>query len=107
MTGLRAPGKLVYGSSPSNGPDTILFQAAPSRFFRVIDWPSIRQMLVFLTRFFSRSATREFQERLHFCHIKIRFQVRKVVCAVPPYEKMICSLPGKELCQIEPEMGFP
>ena len=39
IAGLRVPGKRVYGSSLSQGPDTILFQAALSRFFRVIDWP--------------------------------------------------------------------
>jgi len=61
-------------------------------------------MLLFLTQFFSRSATRELQERLHFCHIKIRFPVKKTVCTVPPYEKMICLLPGKELCRMKPEM---
>jgi len=43
-------------------------------------------------------------ERLHFCQIKIRFGCEMAVCAILPYEKMICLLPGKELCQIGPEM---
>ena len=61
-------------------------------------------MLLFLTQFLSSGATRELQLGLHFCHIKIRFQVKKAVCAAPPDEKMVCLLPGNELCQIEPEM---
>jgi len=43
-------------------------------------------------------------ERLHFCQIKIRFGCEMAVCAVLPYEKMICLLRRKDLCRIASEM---
>src|SRR5437764_1813282 len=73
-------------------------------FFSNPGWPGKRKTHRFLTHNHSLCPVSRLLERLHFCQIKFRLGCEKGRFSILTGKKTFCLLPGKELCQIGPEM---